>query len=244
MSNPIKPTWGSEIIPLMLILIATVAGAYFYFNLPAQVAIHWNFAGQPDAYGSGQVQAVVFPLIIVGMYLLFLLLPHLDPKKERYEQFRRTYYIFKNLILAMMAIIFFTAGLSNLGYNLPIGVIVPALIGLLFIIIGNYLGKIKMNWFVGIRTPWTLSSEEVWNKTHRFGGKMFILAGFLLTVEPILPMSWRLEVFIVSIAVIILGTVGYSCVVYLREKKNTNLKQEVSPPKADPPLAESKKVDC
>jgi uncharacterized membrane protein len=84
---------------------------------------------------------------------------------------------------------------------------------------GNYMGKLKPNWFVGIRTPWTLSSETVWNKTHRFGGKVFMLGGLIMIITSIAPMSWRLPLFIADIIVLMLGTVGYSYFVYLKEKK-------------------------
>ncbi|MBI4779454.1 SdpI family protein [Candidatus Falkowbacteria bacterium] len=219
MANPIKPTIKTEFIPLLLIILALASGVFFYNNLPERIATHWNFAGEIDGWGSGKTQAIIFPLLIIGIYLLFLLIPYLDPKKERYEQFNKVYHIFKGIILALMAVIYFIVGLNGLGYNLPVGAIIPGLIGLLFIILGNYLGKIKMNWFMGIRTPWTLSSEEVWNKTHRFGGKMFILAGFLMIAEIFLPLSWKLPVFIIMMAVLLLGTVGYSYFVYLQEKK-------------------------
>lgn len=222
MSNPIKPTLKTEFFPLLLIILTLVSAVYFYNNLPERIATHWNFAGQVDAYGSGQAQAIVMPLVAVGMYLLFLLLPYLDPKKERYEQFSRVYHIFKDMILAMFVIIFFIMGFNGLGYNLPVGIIIPILIGLLFIVIGNYMAKIKMNWFIGIRTPWTMSSEEVWNKTHRFGGKMFILAGLLMMAETVLPLSWKLPVFIVMLVILLGGTIGYSYFAYLQEKKKLN----------------------
>ncbi|MDO8668299.1 MAG: SdpI family protein [bacterium] len=222
MDNPTKPTIKTEFIPLAMILLTLFSSVYFYNNLPERVATHWNIAGQVDAYGSGQTQAVAFPLLIVGMYILFLLIPFLDPKKERYKQFNKVYHIFKNILLALMVVIYFIVSLNGLGYNLPVGVIIPGLIGLLFIVLGNYMGKIKMNWFMGIRTPWTLSSEEVWNKTHRFGGKMFILAGLLMMAETVLPINWRLPVFIIMMAALLFGTIGYSYIVYLKEKKNMN----------------------
>jgi uncharacterized membrane protein len=220
MTNPTKPTIKTEFIPLLLIILMATAAVYFYNNLPARIATHWNFAGVVDGYGSGRAQAIALPLVAVGMYIIFLLLPYLDPKKERYEQFSKVYHIFKDIILTLLVIIYFVVGLNGLGYNLPVGVIIPGLIGLLFIIIGNYMGKIKMNWFMGIRTPWTLSSENVWNKTHRFGGKMFILAGILMIAEIILPNFWKLPIFIIMLVVLLGGTIGYSYIAYLQEKKN------------------------
>jgi len=220
MANPTKPTIKTEFIPLLLIILTISVSIFFYNNLPERIATHWNFAGEVDGYGSGRAQAIFFPLLIIGIYLLFSFIPYLDPKRERYAQFSQVYSIFKSIILALMVVIYLIVGLNGLGYNLPVGVIIPALIGLAFIILGNYFGKIKMNWFMGIRTPWTLSSEEVWNKTHRFGGKMFILAGFLMIAEIFLPLSWKLPVFITMIIVLLFGTIGYSYVAYLKEKKN------------------------
>jgi len=219
MSNPVKPTVKTEFIPLALIILTIAASVFFYNNLPERIATHWNFAGEIDGWGSGKVQAIAIPLMAVGMYLLFLLLPYIDPKKERYEQFSKIYHIFKTMILVLLVIIYFVIGLNGLGYDLPVGMIIPGLIGLLFIVIGNYMGKIKRNWFMGIRTPWTLSSEEVWNKTHRFGGKMFILGGLLMIAEIFVPVSWKLPIFIIMIAALTLGTMGYSYLVYLKEKK-------------------------
>jgi len=219
MANPIRPTIKTEIFPLLLIILTFVSAVYFYNNLPERVAVHWNFQGVVDGYGSGKAHAFALPLVVAGMYFSFLLLPYLDPKKERYEQFSKVYHIFKAMIIAIMVIIYFVTGLNGLGYNLPVGIITPVLVGLLFVVLGNYMAKIKMNWFMGIRTPWTLSNEEVWNKTHRFGGKMFILAGLLMVAEIFLPDSWKLPIFIIMMIILLAGTVGCSYLVYLQEKK-------------------------
>jgi uncharacterized membrane protein len=223
MTNPIKPTLKTEILPLAIMLFSIITSIYFYFNFPARIPIHWNFAGQPDGYGSGQNQAIFFPLLIIGMYFLFLFLPYLDPKRARYEQFGKTYHIFRAAILLVLAFIYFITGLSALGYNIRIDFWIPFLIGVLFMVLGNYMGKLKPNWFMGIRTPWTLSSEEVWNKTHRFGGKMFMVGGALIMIEGLLPASWRLPIFIAALTIILFGTVVYSYIVYLAEKKKNKI---------------------
>jgi uncharacterized membrane protein len=223
MSNPIKPTIKTEFFSLALLILTAAASVFFYNNLPERIATHWNFAGEVDGWGSGPMQAIIFPLIIIGMYFMFLLIPYLDPRKERYEQFSKVYHIFKNIILAMMVVVYFLMCLNGLGYNLPVGIITPIMIGFLFIIMGNYMAKLKRNWFVGIKTPWTMSSEEVWNKTHRVGGKMFILAGLLMMVGIIVPNSWKLAVFIITMVILLVGTIGYSYIAYLQEKKKKNL---------------------
>lgn len=210
--------------PALLIVIASwILGWYFYQNFPAQVVTHWNFYGVPDSWGKGTTHALVLPGVITGMYLLFLALPYLDPKKERYEEFQKVYTIFKNLLLLVMFLIFLASGLFNLGYNVQIQYVVPIIIGLLMMIIGNYMGKIKPNWFMGIRTPWTLSSETVWQKTHRLGGFLFTLFGLVLIAVPFLPKVFGLSLFIAMIVLLVFGTMGYSYWVYRQEKAGNSM---------------------
>lgn len=220
MSSPIKPTIKTEIIPLLFLLIIAVAGYYFYYHFPAVVVTHWNWAGKPDNWGSGKVNAITLPLVTLGMYILFLIMPYFDPKKERYAEFAKVYHAFKGIMVSFMAIIFILTSLNNLGYSIPIGKVVPALIGLLFIVIGNYMGKLKRNWFVGVKTPWTLSSDEVWNKTHRFSGKIFILSGLVMIANGwVTSAIWSFWIFIINIAILLIGTMGYSYFAYLQWKK-------------------------
>lgn len=219
MSNPIKLTIKSELFSWIVIAISIVASFYFYAHFPERVITHWNYAGVPDGYSGRAFGAFLFPALFIGLYLMFVFLPKLDPKKERYAEFANVYNVFKNLILAVMVVIYFMASLSNLGFNINIGLCIPAIIGLLFIGLGNYFGKIKRNWFVGIKTPWTMSSETVWNKTHRFGGKVFIVSGVIMILMGFLPVAWRLPLFFADIIVLLLGTVVYSYIAYLQEKK-------------------------
>lgn len=209
-----------EFPALLMLGLAWLAGWYFYMNFPDRVVTHWNFAGTPDSWGKGTTNALAIPSVITGMYLLFLFLPMLDPKKERYEEFGKVYNIFKTLLLLVMLLVFTLTGLFNLGYNISIQYTIPTLIGILMIILGNYMGKIKPNWFVGIKTPWTLSSENVWNKTHRMGGYAFILFGLLIILAPFLPKVLGLIAFILGILTVTVGTFGYSYWVYRQEQNS------------------------
>ena len=159
------------------------------------------------------------PMIAVGMYVLFLVLPLIDPKKEKYQQFFKVYLMFRTLILLMMFGIYLIASLNTLGYNVRVEVWIPVAIGLLFLIMGNYMGKLKANWFMGIRTPWTLSSDEVWNKTHRLGGKMFMILGVLLMITPLLPYSNIFLTVVMPVLIVGLVPVVYSFVLYKKIKK-------------------------
>lgn len=221
MSNPVKPTLKTEIIPLVLIVLSIVASFYFYANFPDQVPTHWNYQGEVDDYSSKTFAAFFFPALNVALYLMFLGLPYLDPKKQRYEEFKKVYHVFKGLFIAYMTLLYFYIGLAGLGYPISIGTIVPVSIGFLFLIIGNYMSKIKPNWFMGIRTPWTLENEEVWNKTHRLGGKLFMLLGLLLILSGFVKTSeeqfW--PIFVGSVIAVAFIPIVYSFILYKKSEK-------------------------
>ncbi|MFA6215125.1 MAG: SdpI family protein [Patescibacteria group bacterium] len=219
MSSPIKPTLKTEFIPVILIILSVFASFYFYANFPEKVPTHWNYRGQIDGWSGKGFAAFFFPGLIFGLYLLFLGLPYLDPKKEHYLEFAKVYHIFKNFFIGFMVAIYFYTGLAGLGYELPVNVVVPTIVGLLFLILGNYMGKIKSNWFMGIRTPWTLSNEQVWNKTHRLGGKLFMLMGLFMIFGSFLPAELFWYSFIAGITIVSLFPMIYSYLLYKKINK-------------------------
>jgi len=214
-----KFTFKTEIIPLLIILISIGLGFYFYSVFPDTVPVHWGVNGQVDRWGSKFEGAWLMPLIGAGMYILFIIIPMIDPKKEKYQQFFNVYLMFRNLIILMMLSIYIIASLNTLGFNIRVEVWIPMVIGFFFIIIGNYMGKIKANWFMGIRTPWTLSNDEIWNKTHRLGGKLFIIFGLLLMITPLLPYNSFIYTLIVPVIVVSLAPIVYSYLIYRKIKK-------------------------
>lgn len=200
-----------------MLIAAWGLSIYFYAHFPDRVASHWNFAGEVDGY-MGKSFAFSIPGLITSMYLLFLFLPQLDPKKERYAEFSGVYNFFRFGLIFVLLAVYVASGLYNLGYNVKINLVVPWLIGLLFIFMGNYMGKIKSNWFMGVRTPWTLSSENVWNKSNRFGGFSMVLFGVLLIATPYLPKTLAYVVFIFGLLLMTLGTFAYSYWAYKEEE--------------------------
>ena len=100
MTNPIKPTLKTEILPLLVLVAAIISSFYFYSHFPERIPTHWSFAGEVDGWGTRST-AFIIPAVMAGMYLLFMVLPFLDPKKERYEQFRKVYHIFKSSIILL-----------------------------------------------------------------------------------------------------------------------------------------------
>ena len=173
-------TRTTVIVASIVILTATIASAIVYPRLPEMAASHWNAAGQVDGYMPRFWAAFLMPLISVGLLLLFLAIPSIDPLKANIVKFRGYFNGFITLIIVFMLFIHGVTLAWNLGYDqFNIGnAIVPA-VGLIFIFAGVMMMKAKRNFFIGIRTPWTLSNDTVWDETHKLGGKLFIGAGII-----------------------------------------------------------------
>ena len=214
-----KLTFKSEIIPLLTIAAVIIAAFYFAGVLPEVVPIHWNAQGQVDDYGSKNFAVIFLPLIIIGMYLLFLLLPYIDPRKANYQKFAGAYNVFKTSILLVMLALYLITNLNALGYPLPVNLIVPLIIAVLFIVMGAYLPKIKSNWFVGIRTPWTLSNDEVWQKTHQLGGKLFMAEGLLMIILIFLLPDYLFIFLMISVFALLIWIFVYSYLLYRKVGK-------------------------
>ncbi|PIR07359.1 MAG: hypothetical protein COV55_00030 [Candidatus Komeilibacteria bacterium CG11_big_fil_rev_8_21_14_0_20_36_20] len=202
-----------DLISLVVVLLMALSSWYFYDSLPEKIITHWNISGQPDGWGSRSSMLILIPAVALLTYLLFRFLPKIDPKKRNYSEFMSVYKIFQLVIILFFALIFWAMIMVNSGVNLSIGQIVPFLVGCLFIFLGAYFTKIKPNWFLGIRTPWTLSNDVVWQKTHDFGGKTFILGGILFIISAFLSPSWIGPLFIVIIC-LLLSSIVYSYFLY------------------------------
>lgn len=168
------------IITTLITLLPIVFGLIIWNKLPEQVATHWGADGQADGY-SGKAFAVFgMPCILAALQLFVSFITLNDPKRRNIHKKPLTLVLW---ILPVMSVLMncMTYAVA-LGMKADVSVIVSILIGLLFIILGNYMPKLQQNYTVGIRVPWTLNSTENWNRTHRLGGKMFILGGFLLII--------------------------------------------------------------
>lgn len=216
MMETVKNKLGAllKILSGIIVLINFSVGIWAYPNLPDQVPSHWNAAGQIDGYMGPLGGAFLFPAILMGIYILFWIIPHIDPKRANYAQMGKVLWIVGFATILFMSIIYLgTIGVA-LGYleNLPRWYFSG--IGILFIVLGNYFGKIKYNYTMGIRSPWTLASEEVWTKTHRFAGPIWIVGGVLMTLIGFVPAAWTASL-IIGIIVLISGVpLGYSYWLY------------------------------
>jgi uncharacterized membrane protein len=207
------------VLGAILILIAALVGVLFYPQLPERMASHWNINNQVDGYISRFWGAFLMPLISLGLLVLFMLIPQIDPLKANIAQFRGYFNIFILLLIVFMAYLHGLTLAWNLGYTgFNMGsALLPAL-GLFIFFIGFLLEKAKRNWFIGIRTPWTLSSDKVWDETHRLGATLFKVSGLLAILGAFLPeiAFWLMFVPLIGSSLFL---VIYSYVLYAREER-------------------------
>lgn len=173
-------TRTTTIVVLIMIIGATVTGLLLWDRLPEQMASHWNIHDEADGFMSKFWGVFTVPLITLAMLVVFLVIPSIDPLKSNIAQFRESFNLFIVLMVAFMLYIYGLTLTWNLGYtDFRMSASMLPAIGLLFIFIGFMLRQAKRNFFIGIRTPWTLSSDRVWEKTHQVGSILFMLAGAL-----------------------------------------------------------------
>ena len=199
-------------------VVALAAAIWAYPQLPPRVATHWNIHGEADGYSGRFVGAFVMPLAILAIAGLTQVLSKIDPKRANYPKFLDTYWLLINAILIFMGVVYLAVLGNAIGAPVPIQRVMPVALGFLFIIIGNYLGRVQPNWFLGIRTPWTLSSDTVWRKTHRLGAWVFVIAGLLFMVSAVVPGTRGAVPLAVIIIGLVLVPVVYSLYLWLRER--------------------------
>lgn len=166
--------------PVILLILGSLAiGLYYYPALPAKIPNHWNFKGEINGYASKTFGVMFMPLLCLGMYLLFTVIPLIDPKKQNYTKFMGSYRAIRLSVIILLLAIYLVSIFTALGYNLNMPMVIQLGLGIMFMVLGNYITRVRNNYFVGIRTPWTLASEEVWRRTHRLAGPLWVLAGAL-----------------------------------------------------------------
>jgi uncharacterized membrane protein len=206
----------SEIAVIGIILLSVVVSIYFYPQIPEKMASHWNAKGEVDGYMSKFWGLFMMPSMLAGIGLLFFAIPRIDPLKANIEKFRKYYDGF----IILFSIFFLSANVQiilwNLGVKISPNVMLTIGLGLLFFYIGILCEHSKRNWFIGIRTPWTLSSEKVWDKTNKVGGKLFKIAGVIIFVS-VFFQNYALFFIIIPTLVIVVYTIIYSYFEYQKE---------------------------
>jgi uncharacterized membrane protein len=171
-----------QIIISSIVLAALAVALFSYPQMPNQMASHWNAQGEVDGYMSRFWGTFLLPFIMILLALFFAVIPKIDPLKENIQKFRKYFDGFIVLFLLFMFLIYLQTILWNFGVEISPNIVLPIGIGLLFVYVGILLENAKRNWFIGIRTPWTLSSDVVWERTHKIGAKLFKIAGGLAVI--------------------------------------------------------------
>ena len=201
-----------------MVAASFVIGAAFYPYMPALVVSHWNAAGQPNGYMSRLWGVLVLPIVFLLVAIVLFILPRIDPKRKNIEKFRKYFDYF----IIAFAIFFYYLYLLTLVWNVSdnfnlTSALIPALAAL-FYLLGFFLPHTEPNWTIGIRTPWTLSSEHVWKKTHQASGPAFKICAVFILFGVIFP-SAAIWLIIVPILVVAIGLVVYSYLLYRKEGK-------------------------
>jgi uncharacterized membrane protein len=202
---------GSIIATLLLTIAA-------YPSLPPTVASHWNASGMADGSMAKLPGLAIVPFIMVACTALFFVLPRIDPLRKNYEKFRNYYEGFVLVFVLYLLAIQLLIILWNAGYPLDMNIAFAVLFGLLFIYIGFLVEHAEPNWFVGIRTPWTMSSATVWKKTHETGGKLFRIAG-VVSILGVFAGPYTFAFILVPAIAVAVYTVVYSYIAYQNEMK-------------------------
>ena len=208
-------------IPIFFLVLVSFVLAFSFYQapcLPDKLASHWSLSGEVNGYMDKFWGLFLMPIISLVLAVMFLLLPKIDPLKENMAKFRKYYHLFILLVLLFLFYLYLLTLAWNTGFRFNMPQFLSPAFGVLFYAAGVLTSKAKRNWFVGIRTPWTMSSDFVWDKTHELGGKLFKTTGLLSLLGIFFPQH---AIFLVLTPSLFsaLGTIVYS---YLLHRKETN----------------------
>ncbi|MGB5358629.1 MAG: SdpI family protein [Eudoraea sp.] len=211
-----NPKLKKELPLIVIVLIPFIYLAYIWNQLPEKVPMHWNIKGEIDRYGD-KIELIIIPILLpLLIYIIFLVIPKMDPK-NKLQNMGNKYQNIKTLLTLFMSILalFIIYSIKNKSLTNPNYILLS--MGVLYTILGNYFKTIKPNYFIGIRTPWTLENDTVWQETHLLAGKIWFIGGLMVVFSSlILNGQSNLTVFIIITMVMVLIPIIYS---YLKFKK-------------------------
>ena len=207
----IRKNWKTLVITSMIILLPVLVGIILWNQLPDQIPTHWNAAGEIDGWSGKPFAVFGLPMLMLAFQWLCVLGTSADPKKENHPSkvLHLVFWIIPVISVMLFAITYAVA----LGSKVRMEMVMPVLVGLVLAIVGNYLPKCKQNYTIGIKIPWTLNSEENWNRTHRFAGRLWLVSGLAIMLTGFLGGFW---IFFGVVLVMVLVPVIYS---YLLHRK-------------------------
>ena len=199
------------ILTTIVCLLPIAVGVFLYPQLPERIATHWGFDNEPNGWSSKAFAVFGLPALMAGFNLVLPLALATDPKRKNMNPalLRICFWIVPIVSVLCSAMTLLYA----MGYPVNVAQLTPAFVGVVFIVIGNYLPKTKQSYTMGIKLPWTLNSEENWNRTHRLGGFLWVLGGVVFLALSFLQ-CWNIYVFIAVLSVLLLVPTVYSYLLY------------------------------
>ena len=213
----IQKNKGKLILSSVILLVPMVVGLLLWNRLPEQMPIHWNASGEIDDWSSKAAVVFLLPLILLALHWLCIGITCLDPKSKDMtaKMMGLVVWVCPFIALVVMTLTYAAA----LGYNLSVEILMPLLLGAMFLVMGNYLPKCKRNYTIGIKVSWALDDEENWNATHRFAGKVWVLGGAVMMATSVFG-----NVILLPVITLVMASVPvvYSYLYYRKHKKGTD----------------------
>jgi len=209
----------SAYVILAIVAVSFIISIYFYQQMPERMVSHWGLHGEVDGTMDRFWGVFLWPVIIALLSLLFIAIPRIDPLRENVKQFRKYFDVFVAMLFLFMISLELIMIVWNLGIQIPMVPLISAWFAVLFFFVGRLLEHAKKNWFIGIRTPWTMSSEKVWDKTHQLAAKLFKACGIIALLGIIAPPELAFVLILVPIMASAFYATYYSYREYEKERK-------------------------
>ena len=205
----IKKNLKTIILTSLITLLPILIGIILWDQLPESLPTHWNVSGNIDGWSSKTFVVFALPFIMLAMHLFVIILTLADPKRQNHpgKMLHIVYWLTPVLSVVLTAVTYYT----GMGKDIPMETIAPTITGILFIALGNYMPKCRQNYTIGVKLPWTLNSEENWNKTHRLAGWVFVFGGTVITVLGFFGLTWPL---LAVLPILIIVPSVYSYILY------------------------------
>lgn len=213
----IKVNKKKLIITSIVILVPIIAGMILWNELPNKIPTHWNAAGEVDGWSSKAFAVFGLPGFLFAVHWVCLLGSSADPKKQNIEGKVLNIVLWICPVISVLGAVLMYG--TALGMEFRVEKIIPSLVGVVFIVIGNYLPKCKQSYTMGIKLPWTLNDEENWNRTHRLGGKLWVACGVVVILSMFLPNKFMVAIFLSVVAVAVFVPTVYSYLLYREKEK-------------------------
>jgi uncharacterized membrane protein len=209
------------LVAMLLTLAVLVATVVAYPRLPDSLATHWNLHNHPNGYSPKWTLFITGPGLMILAMLLMYFLPWLSPKNFEVDSFRSTYLQIMLMLVCMVAYFYAVTLWAGLGHGLDVGRAIVGGVCLIFALLGNLMGKVRRNFYIGVRTPWSLANERVWNATHRLAAKTLVAGGLLGLALTAAGLDGRSVIVVILAAAIV--PIVYSLVFYKQLERRGEL---------------------